>query len=131
MNDQNPSTQYSFIIVDASDQGNGTEDLLAPFGCPVSWFKSLDAFQTHIQQLAAENNTILLIISGSFGVQISKDVQAGKYPQIHSIYVYCQNVGAHRRWASNVDQVSPFAILSIEYINSNRFCLNKTAVGRK
>ena len=97
--------QYSFVILDGTGQAFATENFLKPLNLETKICKSLEEFRGHMNQLPADKNGILLITSGSLGIQLKTDFENGTYPQIHSIYIYCQNKAVHQQWASTISKV--------------------------
>lgn len=108
MSHQPNPVQYSFVILDGTGQAFATENFLNPLNLETKICKNLEEFREHMNQLPADKNGILLITSGSLGMQLKTDFENGTYPQIHSIYVYCQNKSGHEKWASTVSKVRKY-----------------------
>ncbi len=54
-------------------------------------------------------STFMLVVSGSLGQQIISSIHDN--PKIHSVYVYCGNVEAHKEWSSGYSKVRYFGII--------------------
>lgn len=99
-------SQYSFLILDGSDQSAATENQVKNFNVGIKTTKNLTEFREHMEKVPADKHGIIMITSGSLGIQLKDEFVEDKYPQIHAIYVYCQSKGTHQRWASTIPKAS-------------------------
>lgn len=94
------------ILLDDSAEAADRHEFLRALDAQITLCTSLGAFRTYFEQLPVRNSDILLITSGSFGLRLRTDFQNDRYSRISSIYIWCQNKGAHQRWSSSIEQVS-------------------------
>ena len=102
-----PIYPYLFLVLDASDDANATAAALRVLSEDVYIFHDKCTFDDFIAELKVDRNTVVLIVSGSLGIQLKSELLwENRYAKIESIYIYCHNVSVHRRWSSAIDKVS-------------------------
>ncbi|CAF1217932.1 unnamed protein product, partial [Didymodactylos carnosus] len=70
---------------------------------PDKWFahENSDECEHFIRSL--ENKQIFLVTSGSLGLTTIRSIH--DLPQLHSVYIYCQDKSRHSQWASKFDKI--------------------------
>lgn len=64
----------------------------------------------HIVKPGLLHVTYVLIVSGQLGVELKDSFPTES--KISAIYVYCQNVEGHKKWADNISKVNSLRLFS-------------------
>ncbi|CAF4252620.1 unnamed protein product, partial [Rotaria sp. Silwood2] len=57
----------------------------------------VDECQSFIQR---SKSSLILIVSGGLGAKLVPDIHP--FDQVFSVYVYCQDIAGHRKWADKI-----------------------------
>jgi hypothetical protein len=96
-------------VYDNEDNKKAQKQLSKNFGrCRL--FTSTKECQQVIDQCLGDT-TFVLIVSGQLGSEFVPKIHEN--PRYSSIYVYCQNIEAHKKWAYGYSKVRCFLILYV------------------
>jgi hypothetical protein len=89
-----------------------TQKRLSSIGLTLNVFSDLNTFIDYITNNATEPDSVILIISGSFGQELMPMIEA--FPQLRAIYIYCTDANKHIYWAQKCNKIGVERVFSEE-----------------